>query len=98
MYVCGTNIKFLLSYLTYNRFLFISSFFSLGCCFVFLSLTPLIRVCRFVARMYTCNKEAVKKKYNLHMLRDIENYVADKVRKHTHARTHARTHATQQQS
>jgi len=33
----------------------------------------------FVARMYTCNKELVKKKYKLTMLRDIENYVADKV-------------------
>lgn len=35
--------------------------------------------CRFVARMYTVNKDLVKKKYKLHMLRDIENYVADKV-------------------
>jgi len=33
----------------------------------------------FVARMYTCNKDLVKKKYKLNMLRDIENYVADKV-------------------
>lgn len=29
--------------------------------------------------MYTVNRELVKKKYKLHMLRDIENYVADKV-------------------
>jgi len=33
----------------------------------------------FVARMYTCNRELVKKKYKLQMLRDIENYVAEKV-------------------
>jgi len=36
----------------------------------------------FVARMYTVNKELVKKKYKLHMLRDIENYVAEKVSIH----------------
>ena len=29
--------------------------------------------------MYTVNRELVKKKYKLHMIRDIENYVADKV-------------------
>jgi len=33
----------------------------------------------FVARMYTVNKEKVKRKYKLNMLRDIENYVADRV-------------------
>jgi len=32
-----------------------------------------------VARMYTVNKEKVKRKYKLNMLRDIENYVADRV-------------------
>lgn len=29
--------------------------------------------------MYTVNRDLVKKKYKLGMLRDIENYVADKV-------------------
>jgi homocitrate synthase len=33
----------------------------------------------FVARMYTVNPEYVKKKYNLKILRDIENYVAEAV-------------------
>eukprot|EP01114_Cavostelium_apophysatum_P017527 TRINITY_DN522_c0_g1_i1.p1 TRINITY_DN522_c0_g1~~TRINITY_DN522_c0_g1_i1.p1 ORF type:complete len:448 (+),score=136.11 TRINITY_DN522_c0_g1_i1:2-1345(+) len=33
----------------------------------------------FVARMYTVNPEYVKKKYNLKLLRDIENYVSDVV-------------------
>jgi len=33
----------------------------------------------FVARMYTVNKEKVKRKYKLDILRDIENYVAEKV-------------------
>jgi hypothetical protein len=41
----------------------------------------------FVARMYTCNKEAVKKKYKLSMLRDIENYVAEKVSVQVRRRT-----------
>jgi len=31
----------------------------------------------FVARMYTVNPEYVKSKYNLKMLRDIDNYIAD---------------------
>jgi len=31
----------------------------------------------FVARMYTVNPEYVKKKYNLKMIRDIENYVSE---------------------
>jgi len=33
----------------------------------------------FVARMYTVNPEYVKKKYNLKMIRDIENYVSELV-------------------
>jgi len=33
----------------------------------------------FVARMYTVNKDYVKRKYKLSMLREIENYVAEKV-------------------
>jgi len=32
-----------------------------------------------VARMYTVNPDYVKRKYKLHMLRDIENFVAEKV-------------------
>ncbi|KAJ1680012.1 homocitrate synthase lys21, partial [Spiromyces aspiralis] len=33
----------------------------------------------FVARMYACNPDYVKSKYNLHALRDLENLVADAV-------------------
>jgi homocitrate synthase len=39
-------------------------------------ITPLGGLC---ARMYTANKDYIKNKYKLHMLRDLENLVADAV-------------------